>query len=489
VFGVASGGGSPVSWWALLVTGLVLAVPLSIPVLNIFAFAFRVPLLQAFCFLGAMILLAAEVAIGTRPLLLGLLPLSFFLLFALQRVGGPILLARLERDNDAVRPVEPGEALVRLHLSGRSEQRFREAEQLMRVKGLAQLLVPTGFFGRRGRLFLRPTTEAYDMLRKVVPPRDLHASGRGLWIDPVDVGRLRPEIDVRVRHGGTFLLMGEVGIATVRSAGTRQRLSFGRPAIVGNWPLFTFFYDARIFSGSTGNGRWYAGFVPGRATALRQERAHNLLDAVFADAQPSIKVGLEHLRGELQPLRPYFTKRAAAEARRRRAVRRACLRALEDFASTGKVTLKVIGADFTEEPDLLRGKGALLCEALSSAKVKRQRTAALVAANLLSALPRDEFVSLEEQLLPLLGSRVLALEWQITPELDVKPLPKDCPKWGEIAGFGLMSRVPGLWERLGELGPLATRITALFIKEVGERPMLVTARERFRARGMELPDV
>jgi hypothetical protein len=42
---------------------------------------------------------------------------------------------------------------------------------------------------------------------------------------------------------------------------------------------------------------------------------------------------------------------------------------------------------------------------------------------------------------------------------------------------------------MGELGPRFARLTALFIKEVGERPMLVAARERFAERGIRLPDV
>ncbi|HEY8591472.1 MAG TPA: hypothetical protein VIL42_01255 [Sphingomicrobium sp.] len=89
--------------------------------------------------------------------------------------------------------------------------------------------------------------------------------------------------------------------------------------------------------------------------------------------------------------------------------------------------------------------------------------------------------------MPLLSSRILALEWQLTPELEVSKLPVDCPRWGPIGGFGLMSRVPELWARLGELGPPADKIVAAFIDEVGERPMLVTARDRIAERLGGLP--
>jgi hypothetical protein len=259
--------------------------------------------------------------------------------------------------------------------------------------------------------------------------------------------------------------------------------------VIGNWPLFTFFYDARMFSGSPGNGRWYAGFVPGRPVTLQLTSDHGLVDAVFAQANPSSEVGPEQLRRQLQPLAPFFARRAAAEVRRRRRNRRAALAELERFAETGKLSPKLVTADFAEEPELLCGKGPVLCAALRNAKAKRQQIAAMIAAKHLSALPHDEFVTLEEELLALLGSRILALEWQLTPDLDLAPLPKNCPKFGQIAGFGLMSRVPRLWERLGELGPRAARIAALFIKEVGERPMLAAAREGFRARGIDLPDV
>ena len=97
----------------------------------------------------------------------------------------------------------------------------------------------------------------------------------------------------------------------------------------------------------------------------------------------------------------------------------------------------------------------------------------------------------QDRLVNILGSRILALRWEVTPELDRAPLPRNCPLFekGKFAGFGLMEAVPTLWVRLDELGPRGAKILALFIKEVGERPMLVAARERFAARGMALPQV
>jgi hypothetical protein len=394
----------------------------------------------------------------------------------------------VERDNLAFVPVTAREGLVRLHLPLRGERRLREAQRIWREKGLAQLLVRTQALRPRGRLFLRPTAEARALLREMVPERDLRSTSSGLSVDPLDLSRLRPEVDVRVEPG-SWLLKGPLTLARVRSGGLYQRLWGGRPAVIGRWPLFTLFYDVRMFSGSPGNGRWYAGFVPGAATILQHGSDHRLMDAVFAEANPSAEVGPELLRSQLEPLASFFARRAAAEVRRRRQNRRLAVAELERFAETGKISPKLVTADFAEEPELLCGKGPVLCAALRTAKAKRQQIAAMVAAKHLSALPQDEFVTLEEELLALLGSRILALEWQLTPDLDLAPLPKNCPKFGEIAGFGLMSRVPLLWERLGELGPKAARITALFIKEVGERPMLVAARDGFLARGIRLPDV
>jgi hypothetical protein len=99
-------------------------------------------------------------------------------------------------------------------------------------------------------------------------------------------------------------------------------------------------------------------------------------------------------------------------------------------------------------------------------------------------LPLDEFVTLEDKLLPLLASRTLALEWRVTPDLDLSEVPRNCPNFHGIAGFGLIRTSPVLWERLGELGPRAAELTARFLAKDGELAPLVAARERFREKGM-----
>lgn len=480
---LVQGGPPSLSWWALFLSGLLLAVPLSIPIFNIFAFAFRVPLLQGFCFLGAMLLLAAEVASGGRPLVHGLLPAGYFLLFLVQRVGGPIRLRRLQRDSEAFVPFEASDKLVRLILPGRGDQPLWQARNLMRDRGLAQVAVRSTGWPRRGRLLLRPDGQTRQLLRDMVPERALVASSEGIRIEGIDADRLKPAIDVRLQVGRDWLLDGRFSLLTVRSGGERRRLASGMAAPVGNWPLLILFYDFAVFSGGTRQGRWQAGFVPQKAVAIGSEGEHQLLARVFADG-PGAEVSADALRSTLAPLERHLARQRAAEekAREKRLLRAAA--DVDRFLESGNVSLQLFGADFSLRPELLRGKGKALCEALAAAKERRDRTAARTAAVLLGALPLDEFVALEEKLLPLLASRILALDWQLTPELDRSGLPEGCPRWGPIAGFGLMKLAPELWARMGELGPRFARFTELFIREVGERPMLLAARARFAERGL-----
>jgi hypothetical protein len=163
-------------------------------------------------------------------------------------------------------------------------------------------------------------------------------------------------------------------------------------------------------------------------------------------------------------------------------------RALDDLLERGGRWVPALQR-FEHRPEHLTDKGQSLCGALAKAKDDGDEHRARDIAQLLACLPAPAFAALERELLPLLGSRILALRWELTPDLDVSPLPRNCPKFGRHAGFGLMTRVPALWERLGELGPSAARITALFLKEVGEQPMLAKARKRFAERGIDLPAV
>ena len=56
--------------------------------------------------------------------------------------------------------------------------------------------------------------------------------------------------------------------------------------------------------------------------------------------------------------------------------------------------------------------------------------------------------------------------WQVTPDLDVKPLPSGpIPKFGQEAGFGLIRAVPELYLKLAMLSPEMESIVALLAAE------------------------
>ena len=483
---LAGGGRSPVPWSGFIVTGLLLVIPLSIPVLNVVAVAFRVPLLQGFCFLAGIGILAVEVLNGIRPVGHGILPAAFFAIFAMQRIGGPRLLAQLQADNAMFKPLSAGGRMVRYRSSAPAPAKVRQAQRLFEQSGLAWLAIAPARWRMRGQLLLRPDAEAAAMLRSQLEPGEWQAGKGGLRLDDVEVPALADSVAIAVRAGRSWLLSGCLATVTISDRSSRRRLSAGRPAPVGNWPLFFLAYDFAVFSGGARKGSWQAGFVPGQPVALGDRTADELLEAALIPQNPSAEVSGQALEAALAAMLPRLIRRRSVRLAAREKQAQAAAVALERWL-VGGASPKAFRnwRLLVVRPETLAGKGRQLCARLAEAKAARDRHAAAVAASLLAALPLDEFLACEDELIPLLGSRVLALEWQLTPGLDLSALPKACPRWGPIAGFGLMSRVPELWARLGELGPRADRIIAAFIKEVGERPVLVSARMRSDERRSE----
>jgi hypothetical protein len=316
-------------------------------------------------------------------------------------------------------------------------------------------------------------------MRSLLRPGEWHAGRGGLRLDDADPAAAAGSVALTVREGGSWLLRGSLATVTIDDGSSRRRSSTGRAAPVGNWPLFCIAYDFALFSGGARRGAWHAGFAPGRLVVLGERTARELVEAALVPQTPSAEVSAPALKAMLAPMLPELVRR---RVRRDAAMERRVQQAAGELKRwlTGEADRNAFlnWRFLPGRPDKLSGSGPGLCAKLAEAKEARDRPSAEMAASLLAALPLEEFVALEEALIPLLGSRILALEWQLTPDLDVSKLPKACPRWGPIAGFGLMSRVPQLWARLGELGPRADKITAVFIEEVGERPPLVSARTR-----------
>jgi hypothetical protein len=359
----------------------------------------------------------------------------------------------------------------------RRRPRAHQAQQLFETRGLAWLAFKPGRWRARWQILLRPTDAAAGVLRTMLEPGEWQGGRGGLRLVDVRPSVRAESIAIAVREGRSWLLIGPLRSVTIDDGSRRRQLSSGRPAPVGNWPLLILAYDFAVFSGGARKAAWYAGFAPGPAVALGERSVGDLVDAALVTRTPSAEVAPEALEAVLVDMLPDLVRRRSrkAAAQERRVAKAG--RELERWLTGGAASFKQWRL-LVERPAALSGHGRTLCAKLADAKEARDRRSGEIAASLLAALPLQELVALEDELIPLLGSRILALQWQLTPELDVSALPKDCPRWGPIAGFGLMSRVPELWARLGELGPRGDRIVAVFIGEVGERPMLVAARAR-----------
>ncbi len=184
---------------------------------------------------------------------------------------------------------------------------------------------------------------------------------------------------------------------------------------------------------------------------------------MYADAS----VALEHLQGAL------------AERRWR------YLRLIDDLdhRSPGTITPRDL-ADLHNVPaEAVAGTGTALCDLVDRAKEGHGWHLAHGAAIALSRLPTEELRSLTPRLLRITGSRILSLQWQLTPDLDVAPLPRGLPRFGDVGGFGLLERAPQLYERLGDLDdPRALEVVETLAAEASWTRALERARDAYLAR-------
>jgi hypothetical protein len=96
----------------------------------------------------------------------------------------------------------------------------------------------------------------------------------------------------------------------------------------------------------------------------------------------------------------------------------------------------------------------------------RDRTAAVAACRYLAAMPSALLAADHGRLSAIFNSRKVGMVWQVTPDLDVKPLPSGpIPKFGQEAGFGLIRAVPELYLKLAMLSPEMESIVALLAAE------------------------
>jgi hypothetical protein len=96
----------------------------------------------------------------------------------------------------------------------------------------------------------------------------------------------------------------------------------------------------------------------------------------------------------------------------------------------------------------------------------KDRTAAVAACRYLAAMPAMLLAADYGRLMSIFNSRKVGMVWQVTPDLDVKPLPSGpIPKFGKEAGFGLIRAVPELYLKLAMFGPEMESIVARLAEE------------------------
>lgn len=89
---------------------------------------------------------------------------------------------------------------------------------------------------------------------------------------------------------------------------------------------------------------------------------------------------------------------------------------------------------------------------LELAIARRERAAAVAATRYLAVMPAPLLAADYGRLMAVFNSRILGMVWQITPDLDVTPLPPRIPGFGPEAGFGLIRSVPEFYEKLALFG-------------------------------------
>jgi hypothetical protein len=278
----------------------------------------------------------------------------------------------------------------------------------------------------------------------------------------------QPPLRVRMaRHRAPLWLVGgRRDMLEIDDGGTVRRLIGGEAALTGRWPLFTCFYWFTIFGGRS---QWVLGFARDKPANLGTTRFWDMIPRAFtplgeaevppyADAAP-LNAALDVLEEE--------ARRDGAE------VLAKLLRLDPD--------LPLVWPFHVDETALGAGHGPALCDCLAAAKAAKYEQAVRMSAQLLAALPEEEFRALTDRLLVLLNSKELAFRLLDDSRPDLLSAPEAERRKHVIGGFRLLRTVPRLYERLGELGE-AARPLINGLGKAGQWPApLVKARERLDA--------
>lgn len=461
------GGDGGVGWRTLLVAAGLLAVPMAIPIVSWLAMAFRVPLLQGLLIGGAMVLMAADAVAGAMPAWTGAVPAAWIGLFLAQRFVGPIYLRRLQAANAAFQRIHPGKRLL---IVERDTVATDYANRLSFEYALARVAADPDLRGRSKKLaertYHRMSPEDWPSVAeriKRLQPQGWVVIGERVAAPGIADPGGQPPIRLRMRRhrAPLWLIGGRREALEIRDGRSVRRLVGGEASLTGRWPLFTCFYWLSIFGGRS---QWFAGFAREKPVNLGTTRFRELAPRVFqplAEAQPPPYADAAPLLAALETL--------AVEAREDGEALLAKLLRLDP-------DLPVVWPMHVQESALASGRGPALCECLAAAKAAKDEQAARMSAQLIAALPPDEYRALAGRLLVLLDSKELAFRLLGSDDPDIIDAPESERRKHVVGGFRLLRSVPRLYERLGELGE-AARPLVTALGETGRWPApLVEAR-------------
>jgi hypothetical protein len=430
----------------------VVGLLLSVPVLAWAVLALGGRLVQALLALAAMLLLSVSVAAGDAPLWLAALPAAYVSTWAFQAIGGRVALARLEA---AAARLAPADARGRAVVLPPDVEQTTVHDLLVRC-GAGAVWQRSRSAGDGGRGHVLVTADQAAQLRDVARgalPEDAaleDVGGRTVlaWTGPLPRGDALV-VDVARRRDPAGLL-GD-GLWGVSLDG--RTVVTGTASLVLPVPMLNAFYWVSL----TSTSEWVVGFGRGRPRVVGpgHRALHQFVgdgDRVDPQVDPEVLSALDLVWREVAD-RDTAIERLRSEALTGPVDLSAHRRALGELRRGGAMLL---GPDAAE----------VLATWLERAREGRREPDPIAVARLIETLPDDEVVRHGRRIHNALNSRKLALRWQLTPDLDVAPLPRNLYRFGGRAGFGLVLDLPDLYVRVGDLVPPFRAIVRELVREM-----------------------
>lgn len=483
-----------IPWLAPLVFWLVLALPLSVPVLQWLLFAFRLHLVQALLPPIAMLMLAAAVATGQEPRWMALGPALFFSTHLMGAVAGRLLLMRIGRQNRAVDDAAAGVgSLPPLLLDTRTG--VPDPQQLMARLGLAELVVTAARTGPV-RLLRLPASALGEWASQAARAGCFRIGedreGTVVLTVPMDgipAGLVRIGPDE-----GSWLerrLLGRFDGVRAHGAGAHARYLIGTAAPFAWEPTFPLFAAGYFNVGQRADNA--VGFVRTRRRVVGNGGRDRLgLVARVADA----------LRTPGEPAPPFADAaqvRAQAAASLHRVIA-ADLARLDRLIADPIVDRLETFPGLAAAPEHLAPYAAALVDALARAQAAAPTVTdqlvergVISLARALANVPLPALREVTARLLPLLADPVMAggKGWRYMPPGTsvtyrgggtwAKSADGQVVKlsgFADFSGFRLLPLAEALYERLGELGEPARPVIEAVIDRYGPIPPLMEARSR-----------